>query len=540
MATATMVPNTFVIEPFCPTSTTWSRWLMRLEGAFRIFTIKNEARVPYLLHYVGPASFDIVCNQLAPQDPFEATYITLTKTLGDFYEPAPLEIVENYKFHQRKQKEGESIQEFLAALQKLCLHCKFGEYVKTALRNQLVFGLISKKIQARLLELPDLTLEKATQVATAMEISDKGTQQLQGETSEYQDITSPTVAKIKNVQAKLTLKENAKPIFCKARPVPFRLRTQIEEELLRLETEGILIKVDTAEWAIPIVPVLKKNGQICICGDFSVTLNAQLIVDDHLLPTADELFASMAGGVIFSKIDLLQAYLQMEVRPEDRHLLTLNTHKGLYRCTRLMYGIASVPAIWQRTIESILGDIPGVAVFLDDIRIAGSSVEDHLRTLELVFTRLQKYNIRINPDKSEFFARQINYCGYVIDKNGLHKALDKIKAIEGMRGPQNVTEQTLLQYRNAKHNTTGKSPAELMFNRKLRTRLDLLLKIANLARLHYKVKLDDGRIWKRHVNQMREIGENTLPKPTDYSSVVQKESDFSTVGDTPTRVETAN
>ncbi|XP_034182200.1 uncharacterized protein LOC117605235 [Osmia lignaria lignaria] len=155
MTTATMVPNTFAIEPFCPTSTTWSRCLMRLEGAFRIFTIKNE-------------------------DP----YTTLAKTLGDFYEPAPLEIAENYKFHQRKQKEGESVQKFLAALQELCLHCKFGEYVKIALRNQLVFGLISKKIQARLLELPDLTLEKVTQVATTMEMSDKGTQQLQGETPE--------------------------------------------------------------------------------------------------------------------------------------------------------------------------------------------------------------------------------------------------------------------------------------------------------------------------------------------------------------------
>lgn len=256
----------------------------------------------------------------------------------------------------------------------------------------------------------------------------------------YQSIMSPATTKIRNVQAKLTLKENAKAIFCKARSVPFRLRPLVEEELQRLESEGILVKVDSSEWATPIVPVLKKNGQIRICGDFSVTLNSQLIVDDHPLPTADELFASMAGGVIFSKIDLLQAYLQMEVRPEDRHLLTLNTHKGLYRCTRLMYGIASAPAIWQRTIENILGDIPGVAVFLDDIRIAGTSMEDHVRTLETVLIRLQKYNIRINPEKSEFFEKQISYCGYIIDKDGLHKASDKIEAIEKMRKPRNTTE----------------------------------------------------------------------------------------------------
>ena len=148
----------------------------------------------------------------------------------------------------------------------------------------------------------------------------------------------------------------------------------------------------------------------------------------------------MAGGTIFSKIDLLQAYLQLEIRPEDRELLTLNTHKGLYRPTRLMYGIASAPAIWQRTIENILKDIPGVVVFLDDIRVSGTNMQDHLQKLRQVFSRLQKYNIRINVKKSEFLTDRIHYCGYVIDKNGINKASDKIEAIANMPKPTNITE----------------------------------------------------------------------------------------------------
>lgn len=83
-----------------------------------------------------------------------------------------------------------------------------------------------------------------------------------------QSITVPTISKILNVQNRLTLKENAKPTFCKARPVPFRLRSLVEEELLRLEPEGILKKVDTAEWATPIVPVIKKTDKYV----FAVTL----------------------------------------------------------------------------------------------------------------------------------------------------------------------------------------------------------------------------------------------------------------------------
>lgn len=92
-------------------------------------------------------------------------------------------------------------------------------------------------------------------------------------------------------------------------------------------------------------------------------------MDEHPLPSIETLFASMAGGEKFTKLDLHQAYLQMELRPEDRKYLTLSTPKGLYRSSRLMYGIASAPAIWQRSIENILGNIPGVSVFLDDIKI---------------------------------------------------------------------------------------------------------------------------------------------------------------------------
>jgi len=264
--------------------------------------------------------------------------------------------------------------------------------------------------------------------------------QLQALLREYARLSDPSMVKITNIQARLNLKEKVSPVFLKSRPVPFRVRIQVEEEIERLTQAGILEKVDHSEWATPIVPVIKKNGSIRICGDYSVTLNPKLRVDEHPLPTPDELLASMAGGKIFSKIDLLQAYLQLEIRPEDRELLTLNTHKGLYRLTRLMYGVASAPAIWQRTIESILKDIPGVVVFLDDIRVAGSSVKDHLEKLRTVFDRLQKYNIRINAEKSEFFTKEINYCGYVINQDGIHKAQDKIDAIQNMSRPSNITE----------------------------------------------------------------------------------------------------
>lgn len=146
------IPGSFAIEAFDPATTTWKRWVQRLQGAFLIFGIEQEARVPFLLHYVGPTAFDVLCDRLDPDDPFSQSYEALVQKLEEFYEPTPLEIAENYRFHQRKQLEGEAVQQFVAALHKLSIHCKFGDYLKTALRNQFVFGLSNKKAQARLLE----------------------------------------------------------------------------------------------------------------------------------------------------------------------------------------------------------------------------------------------------------------------------------------------------------------------------------------------------------------------------------------------------
>ncbi|XP_070162295.1 uncharacterized protein [Polyergus mexicanus] len=174
-----VVQGNFAIEVFDSTVTNWKRWLRRFEGAVTVFKIPAEQKVAYLLHFIGSVSFDMICDKLAPVDPYTRMYDFLTEKLAEVYAPAPLEIAENYRFHQRKQSEGEAVQQFVAALHKLSINCNFGQYRQTALRNQLVFGLLSKRAQSRLLETKDLTFEKAVEMATAMELSEKDVDQIQ-------------------------------------------------------------------------------------------------------------------------------------------------------------------------------------------------------------------------------------------------------------------------------------------------------------------------------------------------------------------------
>ena len=109
----------------------------------------------------------------------------------------------------------------------------------------------------------------------------------------------------------------------------------------------------------------------CTSGDFKVTLNPVLEVDQYPLPRIEDIFAALSGGAQFSKVDLKHAYLQMEVAEDSRPLLTINTEKGLYRYNRLVYGVASAPAIWQRSMDMVLQGIPGVKCIIDDMIITG-------------------------------------------------------------------------------------------------------------------------------------------------------------------------
>ena len=223
----------------------------------------------------------------------------------------------------------------------------------------------------------------------------------------------------------------------KAKPVPLAKKAKIDAVLDKLESEGIIKKVSHSDWAAPIVAPFKKDGSVRVCGDFKVTVNPQLEIDQYPLPRIEEIFANLAGGQELSVVDLRQAYLQMEVDDDVQEYLTINTHHGLYRYCRLVYGIASAPAVWQRAMDQILQGLPMVQCYLDDI-ISGRDYIEHMDNLSKVLGRLQEYGLKVNSYKCSFFRRQVRYLGHKIDAKGLHKTDDKVKAITDAPIPTDV------------------------------------------------------------------------------------------------------
>ena len=217
--------------------------------------------------------------------------------------------------------------------------------------------------------------------------------------------------------------------FCKARTVPYALKGKIEIELDRLVKQGVIEPISFSDWAAPIVPVLKKDGTVRICGDYKLSVNQASKIDSYPLPRIGDLFASLAGGKTFTKLDLANAYQQIPLDDQSKKLLAINTHKGLFQYNRLPFGISAASSIFQRTMETFLQGLSGVCLYLDDILITGKTDQDHLNNLSVVLQRLAAAGMKLKPEKCSFMLTEVEYLGHKISAKGLQPTNQKVRAI---------------------------------------------------------------------------------------------------------------
>ena len=144
---------------------------------------------------------------------------------------------------------------------------------------------------------------------------------------------------------------------------------------------------------------MKQNGNVRICGDYQVTVNQAIKINSYPLPRIEELFAKLSDGKYFSKPDLSQTYLQLQLDDDSKKLVTVNTHRGLFQYRRLPFGVSAAPAVFQRCIETLLQSCHGISVYFDDILITGSTIEEHLQNLDHVLRILEIAGLRLNKDK---------------------------------------------------------------------------------------------------------------------------------------------
>ncbi|KAF4650386.1 hypothetical protein FOL46_000999, partial [Perkinsus olseni] len=219
---------------------------------------------------------------------------------------------------------------------------------------------------------------------------------------------------------------DSRPIAEKPRPIPHKWRDEITRTLETMEKDEI-IQRSTSAYKFPCVYVPKKNGAVRMCIDYR-RLNQVSVIDAYPIPRPDDVQEHLAGAKVFSTLNLRSGYWQM---PVDRHKTAFCPGPGfpLYEWTRMPFGLCNAPAGFQRLMDFIVGHLPFVRVYLDDILVFSKSVEEHLDHLRQVFDALRAAGLTLSGEKCSFGMSSVHYLGHTFDSGGMRPDPEKVRAI---------------------------------------------------------------------------------------------------------------
>lgn len=230
------------------------------------------------------------------------------------------------------------------------------------------------------------------------------------------------------------------PVAQPYRRIPIHVEEKVEKELdVMLERKIVEMVDEPCRWVSPMVPVIKSNGDVRICIDMRQA-NKAIVREKHPLPTLDTILPKLSGSKFFSKLDIKNAFHQIELAPESRFITTFITKRGLMRYTRLIFGINNAPELFQKTLERVLAGCKNVVIYLDDILVFGETKEQHDEFLRLVKEKLDQFNILLNEEKLEIGKTSVMFMGHVVSAQGIRPGEGKLDAIKKFRRPESPEE----------------------------------------------------------------------------------------------------
>ena len=248
------------------------------------------------------------------------------------------------------------------------------------------------------------------------------------------------IGKLKGYKVKLHIDPEVRPVAQSLRRVPYGLRDKVETEIQNLLKQGIIEPVQgPTSWVSPLVIVPKPSGAVRLCLDMR-RANEAIIRERHPIPTVDEVLQDLNQSTVFSKLDCRLGFHQLELDEESRSITTFVTHLGLFRYTRLFFGVNSAPELYQHVIRQVLQNCPGAANIADDIIVHGKTKAEHDERLQKVFQTLLNAGLTLNKEKCQFGMSQLEFMGHLISHRGLGPTQTRVEGIREAREPQSATE----------------------------------------------------------------------------------------------------
>ncbi len=221
---------------------------------------------------------------------------------------------------------------------------------------------------------------------------------------------------------------------------PFMCEKRSKLKLEQLENSDIIERVPESQptpWVSPVVVVPKKDGGVRLCVDMRQA-NSAINRVRHPIPTVDDIRLELNGAKWFSKLDLSQAYHQLELEENSRYITTFTTHEGLFRYKRLNYGTNAAAEIFQFTLQQQLRGLHGVRNIADDIIVYGKTREDHDANLEKCLQRLSDKGLRLNQSKCTFLNKTLDFFGQVFSEGGTKPDPKRVKDLREAPTPTSI------------------------------------------------------------------------------------------------------
>ncbi|GJR61092.1 putative nucleotidyltransferase, ribonuclease H [Tanacetum coccineum] len=245
---------------------------------------------------------------------------------------------------------------------------------------------------------------------------------------------------IREIEFRIELTPGATPVA----KSPYRLApSELEElsgQLKELQDKGF-IRPSSSPWGAPVLFVKKKDGSFRMCIDYR-ELNKLTVKNRYPLPRIDDLFDQLQGSQFFSKIDLRSGYHQLRVHEDDIPKTAFRTRYGHFEFTVMPFGLTNAPAIFMDLMNRVCRPYLDkfVIVFIDDILIYSKTQEEHVEHLRLVLELLKKEKLYAKFSKCEFWLREVQFLGHVINGNRIHVDPSKIEAVKNWKAPRTPTE----------------------------------------------------------------------------------------------------
>ena len=235
------------------------------------------------------------------------------------------------------------------------------------------------------------------------------------------------------------------PVYQKSYKYPYVYKEEVKRQISRLLDQGI-IQHSSSPWSAPIWVVPKKRdnsgiSKLRIVCDYR-KLNAKTIADRYPIPDITDILDKLGKCQYFSVLDLAQGFNQIKINPKDIPKTAFSVENGKYEWTRMPFGLCNAPATFQRVLDDVLRDLIGKCclIFMDDIIVYGTSLQESLENLEKVFQKLQKFNLKVQLDKCAFLQKEVEFLGHIVTREGIKPNPNKIKAILEWPIPNKVKE----------------------------------------------------------------------------------------------------